>query len=116
MKLTIILTKPPYGDYQAAEAIRHAMGALSDDIEIKLLLVDGGALLSKRGQEEKETGYMNLGESVEDIIDMGGEVLIEKASMKELGLEPENLAEGVNIVSSYELGQAVIESDKTMIF
>lgn len=116
MKVAMMLTKPPYGNVHAAEAVRHAMGALAEQINVSLLLVDGGVLLSKKGQQGAESGYTNLGESVGDLIDMGGEIFIDKSSVREFGLDAGDLIDNVKIVSSHEISDVVSTADKTMIF
>ena len=116
MKLAVILTKPPYGDIQAAEAIRHALGAVGDDIDVTLLLVDEGVYLAKKGQVVDGSGYTELGESVSDLIEMGCDVYAEKVSLREAGLDAEDIINNVKIVSGYEISETVKESDKTMIF
>ena len=47
-KIAMILRRAPYGDINAAEAVRHALGAVSDDIEVSLILVDGGVACEER--------------------------------------------------------------------
>lgn len=116
MRLALIITKPPYGTIHAAEAIRHAMGATGEEFKVSLVLVDGGILLSKRGQFEGETGYTNLEEHVKDIIDLGGEVIVEKASLREFGLAPEDIINGAKIASTYDISETVKSADKIMIF
>ncbi|NOX19908.1 MAG: DsrE family protein [Nitrospirae bacterium] len=116
MKLSVLLIKPPYGDIQAAEAVRHAMGAIGDEIDVTLLLVDDGVYLAKKGQDVAESGYTELGESVSDLIDMGCSVLVEKNSMREAGLDTEDIIENVKVVTGYEISETIKESDKTMIF
>ncbi len=116
MRLSVILTRPPYGDVQAAEAVRHALGAIGEDMEVRLILCDAGVMVAKKGQSEGDTGYTNLGESLKDVIEMGGDVIADRGSVREFGLEPEDVIEGVRIVNGYELSEAVKESDRTMIF
>ncbi len=116
MKLTVLLTRAPYGSIQAAEAVRHVMGAVGEDIDVKLLLVDEGVYLAKKGQEAGQTEYTSLEEALKDIIDMGGEVLIDKASLRDSGLDREDIIEGVEVVNSYDISQVLIDTDKTMIF
>ncbi len=116
MKLAVVLTKAPYGDIQAAEAVRHAMGAVGDEIDVTLLLVDDGVYLAKKGQDVGESGYTELGESVSDLIDMGCSVLAEKNSLREAGLDAEDIVDNVKVVTGYEISETIMESDKTMIF
>lgn len=49
-KIAMILRKPPYGDINAAEAVRHALGAVSGDIAVSLILVDGGVTLQEKAR------------------------------------------------------------------
>jgi sulfur relay (sulfurtransferase) DsrF/TusC family protein len=47
-------------DINSAEAVRHALGAVSGELSVDLTLVDGGVLLAKKGQDDTETGLTNL--------------------------------------------------------
>jgi predicted peroxiredoxin len=116
MKIAIVLRKPPYGDINAAEAVRHAMGAVSDEHSVSLLMVDGGVLLAKKGQAEGDTGYTNLGEVLRDCIEMGVEVCAEKASLTYEHLDGADVVEGVKPLKGYEIAQVVKDADKVMIF
>ena len=73
-KIAMILRRAPYGDINAAEAVRHALGAVSDDIEVSLILVDGGVLLARKGQDDTGTGFTNLETTLKDCTEMGVEV------------------------------------------
>jgi sulfur relay (sulfurtransferase) DsrF/TusC family protein len=116
MKLAVILKKPPYGEIHAAEAVRHALGAVGDDIEVSLLLVGGGVLLSKADQSEGQTGYTNLGEALKDLADMGGEILADKASLREYGLDAGDLIESVTIANSHAISEKIQDAEKSLIF
>jgi predicted peroxiredoxin len=115
VKIAVILRKPPYGDINAAEAVRHAMGAQSDDIPVSLILLDGGVLLAKKGHDMALTGFTNLGDALKDCIDMGIGVYADKASLKECSLETAEMIEGVKAVNGSEIAELVKES-KTMVF
>jgi len=45
--VAIISRKPPYGYLNAAEAVRHTLGA-GDDFKAILILIDGGVYLAKK--------------------------------------------------------------------
>jgi sulfur relay (sulfurtransferase) DsrF/TusC family protein len=38
----IILRKPPYGTVDAAEAVRHALGGVIEELAVRLILLDAG--------------------------------------------------------------------------
>lgn len=115
-KIAILLTREPYGLINAAEAVRHALGAVGDDIEVSLLLVDGGALLAADGQEEGDTGFSNLGSSLKDCVDMGVTVCAEKDSLARARLGGADIVEGVEVVGATKVAELVKEADQTMIF
>jgi hypothetical protein len=69
--VAMILKRSPYGDINAAEAVRHALGAVSFEISVNLILVDGGVLLAKKGQDDSGTGFTNLEATLKDCLDMG---------------------------------------------
>jgi len=115
-KIAMILRKAPYGDINAAEAIRHAMGGAAEDLSISLILVDSGVFLAKRGQDSSGTGYTNLEASLKDCIDMGVEVYADKASVRERGIEAADIIDGVRIVNGSEMAEILREAATTMIF
>lgn len=115
-RIAMILRKPPYGDINAAEAVRHALGGVSDDLSVDLVLVDGGVLLAKKGQDETGTGFTNLGNTLKDCIDMGVAVYADKSSIKTQNFEIEDVIDGVRIINGSEIAGIVSEAKTTMIF
>ncbi len=113
---SIILRRPPYGTVDASEAIRHALGGVTEDVDVKLILVDGGINAARRSQDVSGTPFSNIQEGIKDCIDMGVEVLVDKLSMKEQYIDAEYLIDGVKILNSHEIAGIIKESDVTMIF
>lgn len=115
-EITIILRRSPYGDINAAEAVRHAMGGVAGELSIDLILVDGGVLLAKRGQDDTGTGFTNLEGALKDCTDMGVEVYADKASVREQHMESADIVEGVKIASSMQVAELIQKAKTTMIF
>lgn len=115
-KLAIILMKEPYGLINAAEAVRHALGAVSEDLEVSLILTDGGVNLALKGQREGDTGFTNLGESVSDCVDMDISVYAESGSLEHAELKEEDLIEGIKVVGSKEVSALIGKADHTLIY
>jgi predicted peroxiredoxin len=115
-KIAMILRKPPYGDINAAEAVRHALGAASGDIEVSLVLVDGGVLLSRKGQDDTGTGFTNLESTLKDCVEMGVEVFADNLSLIDHGLKKEDIIEGVEIAGESDIAALLKEADTSMIF
>ncbi|MEW6674933.1 MAG: DsrE family protein [Nitrospirota bacterium] len=114
-KVAMILRKPPYGDINAAEAVRHAMGGV-DELKVILVMVDSGVLLVRKGQDESGTGFTNLETALKDCIDMGVEVYADKLPLKEQHIDTEELIESVRLANSAEIAEMVKEAKTTMIF
>ena len=114
--ISIVLRKAPYGTTDAAEAIRHALGGATEEIEVQLILVDGGVNAARKGQDAASTGFVNIGESIGDCIDMDVVVSADRESIIWAGLEQSDLSDGVKIVSSSEIAAIIKATDTTMIF
>jgi uncharacterized protein involved in oxidation of intracellular sulfur len=114
--VAMILKRSPYGDINAAEAVRHALGAASGELSVDLILMDGGVMLAKKGQDDSGTGFTNLGDTLKDCLDMGIPVYADDVSMKMQCVGPEDLVEGIKVVSSKEIAGLVKEAKTTMLF
>ena len=114
--IAILLTKEPYGEINAAEAVRHALGAVSDEIGVSLLLTGGGALLAAKGQDETGTGFTNLGGALKDCVDMGVSVGADKDSLVKAKLDKDDMIEGVEVMDSSKMAEVLKAADQTMIF
>ncbi len=114
--VAMILKRSPYGDINAAEAVRHALGAVSFEMSVDLILVDGGVLLAKKGQDDTGTGFTNLEGALKDCLDMGVAVYADDISLKKWHMAAENVLEGVKTVGGKEIAGLVKEARTTVIF
>jgi tRNA 2-thiouridine synthesizing protein D len=115
-RIAMVLRRAPYGDINAAEAVRHAMGGISDDLNVDLILVDGGVLLAKKGQDDAGTGFTNLEGALKDCLDMGVAVYADRASVREQHLEPSDIQGGVRIANATQIAELLQEAKTTLIF
>ncbi len=115
-KVAMIVRKPPYGDINAAEAVRHALGGVSGDLEVSLIMVDGGVWLARKGQDDSGTGLTNLEWALRDCKDMGVDIFADALSLAERGLVRGDLVEGVEAVTGAAIASILKEADATMIF
>ena len=114
--ISIILRRPPYGTVDASEALRHALGGVTDEMEVKLLLLGGGVHAARKGQDASQTEYLNAAEGIQDCIDMGVTVYADDASLKQEQVSKDSLIEGVTISSGAEIADIIAKTDTTMIF
>jgi len=114
--ISILLRRPPYGTVDSSEAIRHALGGVTEDMEVKLLLVDGGVNAARKGQDVSQTEYLNAGEGIQDCIDMGVAVYADEASLKREQIGNDCIIEGVTIASGTEIAALIGKTDTTLVF
>lgn len=114
--ITMVLKRSPYGDINAAEAVRHALGAVSSELSVDLILVDGGVLLAKKGQDDSGIGFTNLESSLRDCIDMGVSVYASSRSLEANRLKTDQLIDGVKIVNDSAVARLIKDAKVTMIF
>jgi len=114
--IAVILKKSPYGDINAAEAVRHALGAVSFEMGVNLILVDGGVLLAKKGQDDTGTGFTNLEGALKDCLEMGVEIYADVASLKAQRVASDDLVENVKLINSTEIAGLLKEAKTTMTF
>jgi tRNA 2-thiouridine synthesizing protein D len=114
--VAMILKRSPYGDINAAEAVRHALGAASFEMGVDLILVDGGVLLAKKGQDDTGTGFTNLEGTLKDCLEMGVSVYVDAASLKAQRVASNDVVENVKLVGSKEIAGLLKEAKTTMIF
>ena len=114
--VAMILRKPPYGDINAAEAVRHALGAVSGDWKVSLVLVDGGVLLARGGQDDTGSGFTNLEEALKDCCAMDVGVYAEDLSLEEYSVKAEDMVPGVQVRAGSDIASIIKSADKTLIF
>jgi sulfur relay (sulfurtransferase) DsrF/TusC family protein len=114
--ISIILRRPPYGTTDASEAVRHSLGGITENMSVKLILLDGGVTIAKKGQNTDSTAYLNMESGLIDCIEMGAEVYADNMSMVEACLEAKDLIDGVRVSNSSEIADIIRNSDTTMIF
>lgn len=113
--LLVILRKPPYGEINAAEAVRHAGAASGFDYKSTLYLIDGGVYAAKKEQDAADTGFTGIGESLE-LLSGEMDIYACKNSLMECGLKEDDLIEGVRVDDGEALGEALKTSQSVMIF
>jgi len=114
--ITIILRKPPYGTVDASEAIRHTLGAITEELLVQMVLVDGGIHAARKNQDTGSTGYLSVEEGIRDCLDMGAAVYVDRKSMETAGIEVSDLIDGVTISGQTEITTVIKGSGTTMIF
>jgi predicted peroxiredoxin len=92
------------------------LGAMSFEMAVDLILIDGGVLLAKTGQDDKGTGFTNLEGTLKDCIEMGVTVYADTVSLKVHNLSSNDLVESVKSVSGEKIAELIKDAKSTMIF
>jgi len=114
-ELLVLLRSYPYGTVNAAEAIRHAGGAGASGYRAVLYLIDGGVLVARRGQDAGDTGFSNLGESLELLSDEM-EIYAHRGSLQQMGIDESALIDGIRIDEGSVLLEKIKNAQSVMIF
>ena len=114
--ISIILRKSPYGSVEAAEAIRHALGGKTEDMDVKLILLDNGVHVARKGQDITGTSYLSAEDGLRDCIDTGVFVHADTLSMINAHLRTNDMVEGIIFSEGSEIADAISDSEITMIF
>ena len=122
--ILIIVRHGPYGGFQAAEALRHANGAVTLGFRPILVLIDDGVYLAKEGQDPGDSAWLPLDATLEEVIARGlyeikdtpGEFYIDKDSLEKRGMDAEELVEGLELIDSKKVSQLMAEYNLQLIF
>lgn len=115
--IVIMITKAPYGHEDVHSGLNIALACLGEDVRVTVVLINDGVYSAFRKQMSEETlGYP----SVEDLLYAlfpEGKVFAERASLKERGLQEEDLVETVETISEEDLLKIICEcGEATLIF
>jgi sulfur relay (sulfurtransferase) DsrF/TusC family protein len=116
-QLCILVRQAPYTILNAAEAVRHAGGALAGGMAVNVLLVEEGVLLACEGQTAGQTGFASLSSALRKVMDKGARVLVHDVSAEMYGLlKSRHLMQGVSIVNSLSVAQHLAGADALMLY
>lgn len=115
--LCILIRRPPYGQIHAAEALRHAGGALAEGIDTRILLIDDGVNVARAGQDGAGGAWTPLAPLLPKIVAKGVRVFAHAPSVQARGLlAGEGTVAGVELLDDAGAIRLLAESDKTMIY
>ncbi len=116
MNVLVILNDAPYGLERTFQGLRmaDAMLKLEEELELTVYLSNDAVQCAKRGQVTPD-GYYNVERMLKPIIRRGS-VIACRTCLDARGLRPEDLIEGVRVVTLGEAAQLALEADKTLVY
>jgi len=120
----IIVRHGPYGGFQAAEALRHANGAITLGFRPIFIMLDDGVYLAKEGQDPQNSSWLPLDATLGEVIARGlyeikdtpGEFYVEKESIEQRGLDVEQLVEGLELIDRQKVSELVAKYNLQLVF
>jgi len=115
--ISILIRHAPYGRIDAAEAIRHAGGAISEGIRTHVLLVDDGVYVARVGHDPDGTAWTSLIPPLSKALANGTRVYVHAPSAQVRGL-PQNgdLIAGVEFIQDDALAEILATSGAIMVY
>jgi sulfur relay (sulfurtransferase) DsrF/TusC family protein len=118
--LCILVHRPPYGGIQAAEAVRHLIGATAQGLEATAILLGDGVHLARAGQDPGTTGWTALSPVLEEALE-GGEtgfprLLVEEQSLRAGGVPVEALIPGAAVADKSAIAQVISQARWLMVY
>ena len=117
--LCVLVDRGPYGSIQAAEAIRHANGALAKGWEVVLALTDDAVYAALLGQSPSSGEWVSLSEALSQFIQGGKEraaVLVDSEALGARGISDADLVPGTRPVTMGEMAATLARCQRTLIF
>lgn len=115
-KITIIIQNAPYlPDNKAWHALRFAGAALTEDMEVRVHLLDNGVQVGRK-EHQVPDGAVNLQELLGELIECGLSVRACGMAMDGCGIAEAGLLSGIERGSMKALAAWVKDSDHVMTF
>ena len=115
-KVTLIVTKAPYGTAIMAEAFRVAMGLPTTNIDTNVVLKDDGIFALLKSSKPKENlDFGNLGEAFMMFDDFDFKLYVHKTSLETRGIKTDDLMYS-EYISDDEFDNMIRESDAILRF
>ena len=115
--LLIYCTHGTYGrDDDAYGALLQANHAVARGMNVTLVLVEDGVLLSKKKQNPSKIGLPNNLDEIKDFIELGGKLIVIKESLGERGVKDSEIIDGAEITPFFEIVDLIEKNEISLTF
>jgi len=116
-KILFLMRKAPHGSIYALEGLEAVLIFCSYEQTITVAFMDDGVYSLKKGQDTSELGTKEFSRTFQVLEDYGVErVCVEKRSLEERNLTPEDLVIPVEILTEKELRELLGKQDVILPF
>lgn len=112
-----MIIHPPYGHENAFAGLFIAMASLSKGLDVNVILNCDGVFTAIKEQKEPERllSLPSIEKQLQDILDLGGRILVEKVSAEKRGVRPEDCNPDFEFLSEEEFMKTILEHAELMI-
>ena len=118
-RLGIVVRRGPYGRIHAAEALRHAGGALAKGWEVVVILLGDGVYTVMPYQFSPDGSWISLSDALHGLLERAGGRLglyVHDRSVTERGLEASDVLQECRLVGMDRISRLLAESGRVLIF
>ena len=116
-KVAVLLRKAPYGRVYTAEAFRTIMGIAVFEMDICVVFMDDGVYTLIKNQNPEKLNMKPLGDGFPMLKDFNvNRFIVHDQSLKERGLNPDDLVMEVEIASGAEIASIFEDYGKILPF
>jgi tRNA 2-thiouridine synthesizing protein C len=113
----ILSCSSPYGGSQARAALDVALTAAAFEQDVKIVFMDEGVLQLLTDQDTETSGLKSVGKMIPALsLYAVNKVYVHKETLGIMGLNPDRLMNGVELIDNAELGNLMASSDQVMVF
>jgi predicted peroxiredoxin len=117
ISLLIYCTHGTYGrDDDAYGALLQANHSVARGMNVVLVLVEDGVLLSKKGQNPSKLGLPNNFDEINDFIELGGKIVVIKESLEQRGVNKDEIVDGAEIIPFLDIIDLIEQYEITLTF
>jgi len=119
MPIIVQITKPPFGHENTFAGLYVASASLSKVLDVIVILMGDGVYVAEKGQidPQKNIFLPPTETQLNDIVDLGGRVIVDKNALYERGIEYEKLIAGVEVKEMKEIQNVILDhGDKVVAF
>jgi sulfur relay (sulfurtransferase) DsrF/TusC family protein len=115
--ILIYCTHGTYGrDDDTYGALLQANHTIARGMDVTLVLVEDGVLVSKKGQNPSKIGLPNNLNELTDLIELGGKLLVVNESLEQRGIRKEEIIDEAEIISFRDVVPLVENHDLSLTF
>ena len=115
--VVVELSHPPFGHEHTFAGLYVATASLSKGMDVVVILRGDGVYTGMKGQVEPQKNIClpPTEGQVEDIIDLDGRIVADKASLMTRGISPEELIEGIEVLDTAAIHSLILTEGRKVI-